>query len=57
MIFSKDTIYDGKRLADATEMELKRFYSYWAGRGEESVVLYDPLKVRYINETKSSQSE
>lgn len=57
MIFSKDTIYDGKRLGDATEMELKRFNSYWTGRGEECVILYDPLRVGYINEKKSSKSE
>lgn len=53
MIFSKDTIYEGKRLGDATEMELKRFISYWEGRGMGKVTFYEPEKVRYINKSIS----
>ena len=51
MKFSKDTIYYGKRIGDATEVELKRFISYWDGRRMGKVTFYEPEKVRYINET------
>lgn len=51
MKFSRDTIYYGKRIGDATEVELKRFISYWDGRRMGKVTFYEPEKVRYINET------
>lgn len=51
MKFSKDTIYYGKRIGDATEVEFERFKQYWVGRGEKDIFFYEPEKVRYINET------